>query len=166
MKIYTKSGDDGKSSLIVGTRIDKCDIIFDVLGFIDELSSAIGLVKAADSKNIFYAFLEEIQLTLMKIMSGLASDNSAEYRISDADIESLESKIDEYYSLTGEKFEFILPGGNELSARLDLARTIARRVERILVEAKNKYCVDCLCIVYLNRLSDYLYAAARYADTI
>ena len=163
MRLYTKTGDCGESTLINGKKLEKSCCIFDVLGLLDELSSVLGLVKAADTDKLFYAFIEEIQIKLMKIMAGVASEN-ADNDISDEEIESLENEIDRLYN--GKEFSFVLPGKTELSARLDFARTVARNAERAMVCAKNEFKICPSYFKYINRLSDYLYAAARYTDFI
>lgn len=164
MKIYTKCGDDGKTSLLGNKRLKKCDIFFDVLGTLDELSSCIGLIKPCDKEKVFYDFLENIQKNLMKIMSGIAIQKSSKYEIEEEDIKNLEEKIDELYKLTGEEFTFVLPGKTELSARFDFARTVARRAERLMVKAKKRCRISENYLKFINRLSDYLYVSARYAE--
>lgn len=157
MKIYTKTGDDGTSTLRNSKRIKKSDIIFDVLGSIDELSSHIGLAKAADREKNFCSMLEEIQKTLMKLMAGIAAEGDSKYEIAEADILYLEQKIDGF----AKEFEFVLPGSSELSARLDVARCVARRAERLLVKASESYNIEKASLTYMNRLSDFLYTLAR-----
>ena len=156
MKIYTKTGDDGMSSLINSERIKKSDIIFDVLGTVDELSSHIGLAKAADGGKVFFSMLEEVQKTLAKLMAGVASGGDKKYEITEENILFLEKNID----CLEKSFAFVLPGKNELSARLDVARCVARRAERLFVRAGEKYTLDKNAGIYLNRLSDFLYTLA------
>ena len=151
MKIYTKTGDDGTSSLINSKRIKKCDIIFDVLGSLDELSCRIGLAKSADSEKIFSSMLEEVQKTLMKLRSSLASEGAKKYEITEEEISYLENNIDRL----AKDFEFVLPGGSELSARLDMARCAARSAERLMVRAAESYWVGKASLIYINRLSDF-----------
>lgn len=157
MKLYTKTGDDGTSSLMNGKRIKKSDIVFEVLGSLDELSCQIGLAKVADSEKKYFSLLEEVQKTLMKIMADVASDGDEKYEITDRDISFLEENID----AMGKCFEFVLCGNSELSARLDVARCIARRAERAMIKAADSYKIKKASLIYINRLSDFLYALAR-----
>lgn len=162
MKLYTKNGDGGKSSVSDGIQREKSDIIFEALGAADELSSAIGLARAADSDKLFYVSFEKIQKKLMRVMAGISLQDSTEYKISDREIAELEAECDR---LVGDKsFSFILSGDSELSARIDFARTLARRAERRIASAKKKYTIDGGYIKYINRLSDYLYAAEIYVS--
>ena len=161
MRLYTKTGDCGESSLINGKKLEKSSCIFDVLGLLDELSSVLGLVKAADTNKVFYEFIEEIQIKLMKLMAGVAAEDMSN-KISDKEIEILENEIDRLFD--EKDFSFVLPGKSELSARLDFARTVARNAERAMVCAKKEFKICPSYFKYINRLSDYLYAAARYTD--
>ncbi len=162
MKIYTKTGDDGYSSLCSEERIKKCDIIFDVLGTLDELSSFIGLAKVQLKESHEKSFLETLQKKLVCLMGDIATEGECKEKITDDDILALEEEIDKLQKETGDAFEFVLPGENEISARLDVARTIARRAERYMVSASEKYDIECKNLVYINRLSDYLYSLARF----
>lgn len=161
MKIYTKTGDKGFSSLCGEERIKKSDVIFDVLGTLDELSSYIGLAKVWLEECKEKTFLETLQKKLMCLMGNIATEGECMEKITETDISSLEEEIDKLQEKTGDVKDFVLTGKNEISARLDVSRTIARRAERYMVSAAEKYDIDCKNLVYINRLSDYLYCLAR-----
>jgi len=168
IKIYTKTGDLGKTSLIGGTKVPKSNIRIEAYGTIDELNSFIGLTgdqfTHENSKNI----LKEIQDRLFTIGSSLACDPDKEplMKIPDlkeADITLLEREIDKMNNeLTPMKF-FIIPGGHIAISTAHVTRCVCRRAERICVNMQeNELFVDPLVIKYLNRLSDYLFVLARY----
>ena len=168
IKIYTKTGDLGKTSLIGGTKVPKSNIRIEAYGTIDELNSFIGLTgdqfTHENSKNI----LKEIQDRLFTIGSSLACDPDKEplMKIPDlkeTDITLLEREIDKMNDeLTPMKF-FIIPGGHAAISTAHVTRCVCRRAERICVNMQeNSLFVDPLVIKYLNRLSDYLFVLARY----
>ncbi len=163
MKVYTKSGDQGMARLMNPNLISKSDDRFQALGTIDELSSNIGLVKCMCPDRTKQK-LDRIQKTLQLMMSGIADPRNRDYVIAEEEITFLETEIDEMENSFPRKKEFILPGGCEKSARLDVARTVARRAERCVTEMAKKYGVDVHTRRYLNRLSDYLYISARLSD--
>ena len=163
MSIYTKKGDGGKTSLMNGVSISKSDDRIELLGTIDELNSAIGLAKVLaddDGKEK----LSLVQRELMQIMAGIADPGNRDYRICEEQTRSLEKQIDQMESSLPRAREFVLYGGCELSARLDMARAIARRAERRFQKVSQFCGVDPKALQYVNRLSDYLYVMARYAD--
>ncbi len=163
MNIYTKGGDKGKTSLMNGMRISKYDDRIELLGTVDELNSHLGLAKViADSS--LQAFLSRIQKDLMQLMAGIADSRKIDYRFSDEQIQVLEVEIDRLENSFPRAKEFILYGGCEQSARLDVARAVARRAERRFHKVAQNYGADSKAQQYINRLSDYLYVAARYAD--
>ena len=163
MSIYTKKGDSGKTSLMNGGSISKSDDRIELLGTIDELNSAIGLAKvvseAPDKEK-----LSLIQRELMQIMAGIADPRNRDYRVNEDQVNALESQIDQMESFFPRGKEFVLYGGCELSARLDMSRAIARRAERRFQKVSQYHSVDPKAMQYVNRLSDYLYVMARYAD--
>jgi cob(I)alamin adenosyltransferase len=178
-KIYTKTGDKGKTSLIGGTKILKSDLRIETYGTIDELNSWIGLVN--DFINDFSAntILKEIQDRLFTIGSSLASDPEKEtkpaYRtgrllipdLHEADITLLEKEIDAMNETLPEMKHFILPGGHAAVSITHIARCVCRRAERCCVNLEaHKGQVEPLIIKYLNRLSDYLFVLARYVGKI
>lgn len=165
MKIYTKHGDKGMTSLASGMQIFKSDERIDVLGTIDELTSQIGLAKVLVREEALRLGLQRIQQNLMTLMAGIADSRNQKYVLSAEEIIQLEKEIDRMTASLPQEFHFILPGSNEVSARLDVARTVARRAERALVTMDRKYSAQPTTKEYMNRLSDYLYTAARYLET-
>ena len=168
MKIYTKTGDAGKTSLIGGTKILKSDLRIEAYGTIDELNSCIGLVN--DYINDLHAnnILKEIQDRLFTIGSSLACDPEKETKLKvpdlhEADITLLEKEIDTMNETLPEMKHFILPGGHAAVSITHIARCVCRRAERYCVNLKaHASHVEPLIIKYLNRLSDYLFVLARY----
>lgn len=171
-KIYTKTGDKGKTSLIGGTKVPKSHLRIDSYGTIDELNSYIGLVSdhLTDAPSI--KILREIQDRLFTIGSSLACDPEKEPKMKipdllEADITLLENEIDRMDALLPEMRSFILPGGHVAVSTTHVARCICRRAERICVNMQEQdMFVDELVIKYLNRLSDYLFVLARYTGQL
>ena len=162
MKIYTKKGDQGYTSLLNNSRVSKSDDRIELLGCVDELSSHLGLAKVIADESL-RAELGTIQKTLITLMSGVASSGNWKYKLSD-EVSFLEERIDAMENAFPRAKEFVLFGGCELSARLDVARAVARREERQFCRASRFYGLDCEAQKYINRLADYLYVCARYAD--
>ena len=168
-KIYTKTGDLGKTSLIGGTKVPKSNIRIEAYGTVDELNSFMGLtadlLPDADLKHL----LKEIQDRLFTIGSSLACDPEKEPAmkipdLKEEDISLLENKIDQMNSELPEMKSFILPGGHQAVSTTHITRCVCRRAERICVQMQElELFVDPLVIKYLNRLSDYLFVLARYA---
>ncbi len=170
MKIYTKTGDKGQTSLIGGTRVPKFHIRIEAYGTIDELNSWVGMLKVAELPEDTRNTLSEIQDRLFTIGSNLASDpEKSKMKIPDlheSDIELLEKQIDVMNEQLPEMRFFILPGGHTLVGYCHLARCVCRRAERNIIHlAENEY-VNELIIKYINRLSDYLFMLARYTGFI
>lgn len=163
MSIYTKKGDGGRTSLMNGISISKSDDRIEALGAIDELNSAVGLAKVLADEPLKDK-LSAIQRELMQIMAGIADPGNAEYHVADEQIKALEKDIDNMEASFPRTRDFVLYGGCEQSARLDMARAIARRAERRFQKTAKLYGADPKALQYVNRLSDYLYMAARYAD--
>lgn len=161
MKVYTKTGDKGETSLWDGTRVSKNHPMIDAVGTIDELTSHLGKIKSQVDEITVSEELKSIQQKLILVMGMVAGYQSQERYLSENDIDILEKAIDYYESKSYQFTEFILPGKSTLSAEIDIARTIARRAERVLNE-----CIYIEEIVkkYLNRLSDYLFMLARYIE--
>lgn len=164
MNIYTKGGDKGMTDLVHTKNVSKSDDRIQLVGTIDELTSHIGLVKTMLNDGDILHFLEKIQKTLIKIMAGVADPYNREYKIHDEKTELLEEEIDRMEGLFNRPREFILPGDCRLSAEIDVARTVARRAERALAAVSVKFGSDTGTKKYMNRLADYLYLLARYAD--
>ncbi len=168
LKIYTKTGDLGKTSLIGGTKVLKSHLRIESYGTVDELNSYVGLVNDHLLDKHSKIILKEIQDRLFTIGSSLACDPVKEplMKIPDlkeADILLLEDEIDKMNETLPEMKSFILPGGNIAVSTVHVARCICRRAERICVHLQQEdIFVDPLVIKYLNRLSDYLFILARY----
>jgi cob(I)alamin adenosyltransferase len=167
-KIYTKTGDQGKTSLIGGTKVPKSHVRIESYGTIDELNSYIGWVADQIEDLPSKATLKEIQDRLFTIGSSLACDPDKEplMKIPDllgSDVQFLEQEIDRMNeSLPPMKF-FILPGGHPAISTAHVARCVCRRAERICVQMKEEgMFIEPLVIQYINRLSDYLFVLARY----
>lgn len=169
LKIYTKSGDKGKTSLIGGTKVLKSDLRIEAYGTVDELNSFIGLsldhLKPANIQNE----LPEIQDRLFTIGSSLACDPEKETKMKipdlhETDVELLEKEIDKMNETLPAMKSFILPGGHVAISTLHVARCVCRRAERCCVKlVKKEKEVPEPVIKYLNRLSDYLFVLARFA---
>lgn len=163
MNIYTKTGDRGTTSLMNGLSVSKSDDRIELLGTIDELSSHIGLAKVL-SEDKLKENLSHIQRNLIQIMAGVADPRDLNFRFSIEETTALEQAIDEMEQSFPRAKEFVLYGGCELSARLDVARAVARRAERRFRKVAQNYGADAKAVQYINRLSDYLYMCARYTD--
>ncbi len=168
MKIYTKTGDDGTTGLIGGGRVSKGDRRINCYGTIDELNASIGLAAVTADLRLV-ALLREVQNDLFVVGSHLATPAESEHRaalpaLDDGIIHRLEMEIDAAEATLPPLRNFILPGGSETGARLHLARTICRRAERLLVDYAEDRPVPATIITYLNRLSDWLFVHARFAN--
>lgn len=165
MQIYTKTGDKGQTSLYDGSRIDKDSIRVDSYGTIDELNSYIGLCMHYVSEDIKKA-LFDIQRDLFYIGAELATKNTDKLNkvVIEEDIINLEYIIDKYMEKSKGLDSFIIPGTSLASAHLHIARTICRRAERIIISLNKVENINPLLIKYINRLSDTLYAIARYSE--
>lgn len=168
MKIYTRSGDKGKTSLFGGERVSKSSVRLHAYGTLDELNALLGLSSAMpDLDATLRGQLLEIQSLLFTIGADLATpinSNASIIRTDALYAEKLERWIDALDETLAPLTQFILPGGSEAGARLHLARTICRRAERWIVELGEQEPVSGGVIVVVNRLSDYLFTAARYAN--
>lgn len=165
MKIYTKTGDKGTTSLLGGTRVIKSHMRIEAYGTIDELNSHIGLLRDQDINKKRLDILKEIQDRLFSIGSILASDpRKSKVKIPDlhdADIELLEKSIDKMNNGLPEMRSFILPGGHQSVSFCHIARCVCRRTERIVINLSQEDIVADIVIKYLNRLSDYLFVLGR-----
>lgn len=168
LKIYTKTGDGGKTSLIGGTKVPKSHIRIESYGTIDELNSFIGLCSDQIEDEDSRTMLKEIQDRLFTIGSSLACDPDKEPLmkmpdLKQEDIKLLETAIDKMNETLPVMKSFILPGGHMAVSSLHVARCVCRRAERICVHMQEEQLfIDPLVIQYLNRLSDYLFVLARY----
>lgn len=165
MKIYTKTGDKGYTSLIGGTRVPKHHLRIESYGTVDELNSYIGLIRDQDIAAHDKQMLKEVQDRLFTIGSSLASDPEKSKMIipdlHEADIELLEKEMDAINEQLPELRHFILPGGNNAISFCHIARCVCRRAERLSVHLAEESRVDEKVNIYLNRLSDYLFTLAR-----
>jgi cob(I)alamin adenosyltransferase len=161
-KIYTKTGDDGKTGLGDGSRIDKFNLRIEGLGSIDELNSVIGIIISEDISVLEAGWLEKIQHDLFDIGGELSIPNFKKLTI--IKVEFLESNIDKMNKDLPPLKEFILPGGSRISAYTHLARTICRRVERNLFKLNQGDKVNVVSLKYINRLSDFLFVLARHLN--
>ncbi|MFI5251074.1 MAG: cob(I)yrinic acid a,c-diamide adenosyltransferase [Bacteroidota bacterium] len=170
MKIYTKTGDKGETSLFGGRRVPKTSLRIEAYGTADELNSVIGLCRASNSANDIDIILEEIQNDLFALGTDLATplDSKSKQikRIAPSDIERLEKHIDDIDPYLELLREFILPGGNRAAATLHLARTVCRRTERLVVQLNKEEKINEYAVVYLNRLSDLLFVLARWSNAL
>lgn len=169
LKIYTKTGDTGKTSLIGGTKVSKSHLRIETYGTVDELNAYIGLAGDLITDEKSKALLKEIQDRLFTIGSSLACDPHKEplMKIPDlkeTDIELLEKEMDTMNEVLPPMKFFILPGGHPAVSTTHVARCVCRRAERLCVNMlEHELFVDPLIIKYINRLSDYLFVLSRYA---
>ncbi|MBI2034716.1 MAG: cob(I)yrinic acid a,c-diamide adenosyltransferase [Candidatus Levybacteria bacterium] len=177
MKIYTRTGDKGQTSLFGGRRVSKSSLRVEAYGTVDELNSAIGVVIAESQKSKVKSQnynlkvkseLEKIQNDLLTIGSMLASleSKNQELRIKNLELRTkeFEELIDELTSKLPELHNFILPGGGKAGSLLHFARTVCRRAERRAVALAGKEHVPSEVLIYFNRLSDLLFTMARYTN--
>lgn len=165
MKIYTKTGDKGTTSLFGGKRILKSDLRIDTYGTVDELNSYIGLLRDQEVNQLRHHALIEIQDRLFTVGSILATEpGNTKVKIpylSESDIEFLEKEIDAMDMTLPPMRFFVLPGGHQSVSFCHIARTVCRRAERLTIALDAIEAIDPLVIKYLNRLSDYLFMLSR-----
>ena len=166
MKLYTRKGDDGETSLVGGSRVGKDDPRVEAYGGVDEANAAIGAVIAACGEEEMADTLQRIQSDLFVLGAELAShpEKRPKLTIGDGHVTQLERWIDEASEDVPPLRNFVLPGGSETAARLHLARTVCRRAERAAVALARRQPVGTSAIAYLNRLSDLMFALARRAN--
>jgi cob(I)alamin adenosyltransferase len=171
-KIYTKTGDLGKTSLIGGTKVSKNSTRIESYGTVDELNSYIGLASDYLQDQAIKGILKEIQDRLFTIGSSLACDPDKETSmqipdLKEDDIKLLESEMDKMHDVLPVMKNFILPGGHVAVSTIHITRCVCRRAERLCVGmVESGGLVEPLVIKYLNRLSDYLFVLARYVGHI
>lgn len=171
MKIYTKTGDEGKTSLLGGTRVLKNHIRIAAYGAVDELNSYLGLLRDLSETDNRKALLFRIQKNLFVIASLLASENERARSFSPVFEETetgiLENEIDTMEKCLEPLKSFILPGGHQVVSFCHIARTVCRRAEREVISLSMEIEVDSAIIIFLNRLSDFLFVLARkYAEEL
>ncbi|HUP48422.1 MAG TPA: cob(I)yrinic acid a,c-diamide adenosyltransferase [Thermoanaerobaculia bacterium] len=163
MKIYTRTGDSGETSLFGGTRVGKDDPRIDAYGTVDELSSFLGLARASWPDSPVAAQLERAQNDLFDIGAQLAAPGNERFTgVEEQRVEELEHAIDAMEGELAPLANFILPGGSVAAAQLHVARTVCRRAERLVVALGDGAPHE--TVVYLNRLSDFLFVAARLTN--
>jgi cob(I)alamin adenosyltransferase len=166
MKIYTKTGDSGNTSLIGGKRVPKFHERIEAYGTVDELISHVGLLRDQLSNENLKEILIFVQDRLMTCATILATDcegcNLKLPILNNSDIEKLEKEIDEMEKDLEPLHSFILPGGHPVVSQAHICRTVCRRAERHALALSQNFKVDELVIKFLNRLSDYLFVTARY----
>ena len=165
-RIYTRGGDAGETSLGDGSRVSKLDARIAAFGVVDELNSLIGVVLAGDVPEAFRPWLERVQNDLFDVGADLSVPVEVEGRLrtTQAQVDELERLCDDLNADLPELRSFVLPGGTETAARLHVARATCRRAERAALAADEEHGVNRLALVYLNRLSDLLFIAARAAN--
>jgi len=165
-RIYTKTGDNGTTGLVGGSRVKKNDLRLEAYGTVDELNTQLGLLRSYDLPADIVQLLIEIQNKLFNIGSRLASDEKGEdltknLSITEENITQLETVIDEFEQELPELTQFILPGGDVVVAQCHIVRTVCRRAERRIIEFTEQQKVQSEIIIYINRLSDFLFVLAR-----
>lgn len=166
-RIYTKTGDKGKTALIGGTRVSKAHLRIEAYGNVDELNSCVGLCRDLQTSPGATFLLQEIQDRLFTIGAVLAQDPGKQTKMQLPDLQAedigvLETAIDQMTAELPEMKSFILPGGSVAISSLHIARCVCRRAERSCVRLQEEEPVNPIVIQYLNRLSDYLFILARY----
>lgn len=174
MKLYTRTGDDGKTALFSGDRVGKDHPRIEAYGTVDELNACLGLALAAvtgddEVSTDLRGDLAQIQSRCFDLGADLATPEGARNadkigRFEDGDVEFMESLIDRYTDAAPEIKYFVLPGGTEVAARLHLARTVCRRAERLMVHLSHGEPVTGQAVQWINRLSDLLFAMSRAAN--
>jgi cob(I)alamin adenosyltransferase len=173
LKIYTKTGDKGETSLYGGKRVRKDNMRVEAYGAVDETNAYIGFARAAihegssgsrEVLNFIDSVLEPVQHKLFAIGANLAGSDDSKYLVEEADLEFLEKSIDKMDEQVQPIKAFILPFGTDLSSRLHLARVMSRNAERRIVALSQTEPVNPNLLAYANRLSDFLFTLARFAN--
>jgi cob(I)alamin adenosyltransferase len=167
MKIYTKKGDSGETSLFGGQRVSKSTERIEAYGTVDELNSFVGLAASYDLSDKGTEFLRKVQELLFILGADMATPPSSKTRIDrigENDILFLEEGIDELEKDLETLKNFVLPGGSQAGATLHVARTVCRRAERAAVACHKVDDISDNCIKFLNRLSDFFFVIARYEN--
>ena len=169
LKIYTRTGDDGTTGLLYGGRVAKDSPMMQITGAVDEAQAAMGMARAeAGPESELHELLTRLERELYVLMAEATTDPAHRSKlvagktlVTDEMVSTLEERIDDLIARVSMPTEFVIPGANRESAALDLARTIVRRAERLLVSSPIE---GSLVGRYLNRLSDLLWALARWAE--
>jgi cob(I)alamin adenosyltransferase len=168
MKIYTRTGDDGTTGLFAGGRVKKTHLRVEAYGTVDELNSVLGLARALGPTRSVDADLEQVQNTLFHLGADLATPLEADaawvVRVTGEQVAWLESSIDQMTERLPALKNFVLPGGTPAAAQIHVGRTVCRRAERLAVALSEAESVNPQALVYLNRLSDWLFTLARFEN--
>lgn len=166
MKIYTKTGDKGQTSLYDSTRVDKDSIRVDCYGTIDELNCSLGFAKNFIENEEVVKEINNIQRLLFNVAGELATKDGSKFpnRVTEEDVLGLEKLIDSFMSRANNTPQFIIPGSSKASGALHVARTICRRAERRIITLNREEPIGPVLMKYVNRLSDTIYAMARYLE--
>lgn len=165
MKIYTRTGDAGETSLFGGARVAKNDARIEAYGTVDELNSHLGVVRAVWPASPLDPLFARIQADLFEVGAHLASPGTSRFAgVEESRITELEQRIDSMESELTPLKSFILPAGSLAAAQIHVARTVCRRAERLVVALGDESAATRSTIAYLNRLSDFLFVAARFAN--
>lgn len=169
MKIYTKTGDKGETSLFGGQRVWKDDLRIETYGTVDELNSFMGLTVTETQNKELEEVLKKIQNKLFTVGADLATPDDKKIhieRVTQSFIEEAEKDIDYFSSKVPELREFILPGGTKVASLLHVCRTICRRAERNVIRLNKTVAINNNILVYLNRLSDLFFVLARFDNFV
>ncbi len=168
VKIYTKTGDTGETGLLGGNRVSKSSLEMQLIGEVDELNAALGVAVLFVEQEKLKVFIQNIQRDLFKVGAELAALQTTMMerleKVGGSQVEAMEKMIDEFWGELPELKNFILPSGSAAGAHLHLARVICRRVERELVAFGQTIPLRPELYIYLNRLSDFLFASARWVN--
>lgn len=168
MKVYTKTGDAGNTSLYGGKRVRKDNIRIDAYGTVDELNAIIGMIKAEKIEKKTSDILNNVQQVLFIIGAELSTPENVKKNINnnleESEVKFLENSIDAIEAILNPLRNFILPGGTKSSALLHFARTVCRRAERVIISLDEKEKINPHIIIYLNRFSDLLFVIARFEN--
>lgn len=170
-KVYTKTGDEGNTSLVGGIRISKADVRLEAYGTVDELNSHIGLLDAYVTDETIDAVLTRIQSDLFIVGTHLATDQSQtplypSAILPEGEIEYIEKEIDKILAELPEKLGFVLPGGSISASQAHVCRTVSRRAERYVIRLSQEATVGKEILQFLNRLSDYFFVLAKKLNNI
>ena len=170
-KVYTRRGDEGKTSLVGGQRVSKASIRLESYGTVDELSAQLGLLAALLPEGDDKAMVQRIQNSLFNVCTNLATDQDQtplypSAYLPEGEIERLEQEVDAIMGMLPEKQGFVLPGGTKEAAQAHVCRTVCRRAERRIVELASTATVSPEVLQYINRLSDYLFVLAKKLNFI
>lgn len=171
MKIYTRTGDKGTTSLVGGVRVLKTDVRLEAYGTVDELNSQLGVLETYLTDPEDEELMEYIQRKLFAIGGYLATDQSKtevrqSFIVTAADVKKMEDAIDAAEKLLPPLRAFVLPGGSRGSAVAHVCRTVCRRAERRILALKDQFPLDEQLLAFINRLSDYLFNLARKINII